>query len=181
RLVSAVIAAAVEVGVPAQRVQTDHVQIEPRYEEQRTRRDFVGYFVRKTIVITLREPERFDALLGQVLEAGANYVHGIQFRTTDLRNQRDYARKLAIHAAREKAEDLATELDQRIGLPLSITEESGGAWYWYNDTWGGRWGGGWMSQNVVQSVGGGPSSIDEGFALGEISVTARIRATFELE
>ncbi|MFH1143667.1 MAG: SIMPL domain-containing protein, partial [Candidatus Eisenbacteria bacterium] len=47
RLVSAVIAAAVEVGVPAQRVQTDHVQIEPRYEEQRTRRDFVGYFVRK--------------------------------------------------------------------------------------------------------------------------------------
>ena len=74
--VKQVIAAAEALGVPAKHIQTDHISIEPRYRENYEQRDFVGYFVRQTVVVTLKDISRFEDLLTAVLEAGANYVHG---------------------------------------------------------------------------------------------------------
>lgn len=179
QLTGAVVAAAQRTGVTVERIQTDYLNIEPRYRDEYSQREFLGYFVRRTIAITLREPERFNELLSACLQAGANYVHGIDFRTTDLRNQRDYARTLAIRAAEEKAQDLAGELNQRIGQPYSIQEEPGG-WYQPYSSWWGR-GAAAMTQNVIQSVGGGAPLPEGGIALGEISVTARVTVSFELQ
>jgi len=58
-----------------------------------------GYSVQKTIVVTLSDLSKFEDLLSGVLEAGANYVHNVEFRTTELRKHRDQARALAIQAA----------------------------------------------------------------------------------
>ena len=104
-------------GIESKHVQTDYISIEPRYEDQWEHRNFIGYFVRKTVAITLRDTSRFEALLSRALEAGADYVHGVQFRTTDLRKHRDQARALAIKAAREKAIDLAIS-SQPAGEPF---------------------------------------------------------------
>ena len=58
------------------------------------------------MVITLGDVSRFEDLLSDTLLAGANHVHNVEFRTTELRQHRDAARALAIQAAREKAEAL---------------------------------------------------------------------------
>ncbi len=100
-------AAAEKLGVAEKDIKTDHISIEPRYRDSYEQRDFVGYFVRQTIVITLQDITLFEDLLTDVLDAGANYVHGIQFRTTELRKYKDEARALAIKAAQEKAVAMA--------------------------------------------------------------------------
>jgi hypothetical protein len=170
-------------GIESRHIQTDLISIEPRYHDNYEKDRLIGYFVRKTIVITLKDISKFEDLLTDILAADINYVHGIQFRTTELRQHRDQARALAIQAAREKATALAGELGQTIGRPTSIQEEHAGWWSWYGAWWGSRWDG-YMAQNVVQEVGGNNFNSDAGdsaIAPGQITVNARVTVTFELD
>lgn len=178
-IVSAVLAAAQANGVEPKHLQTDHISIEPRYRDSYEQRDFIGYFVRQTIVVTLKDIAKFDVLLTDALEAGATHVHGIQFRTTELRKHRDAARARAIQAAREKAVALAGELGQEVGQPHEIREDQSGWWSWYNTLWGGR--ASMMTQNVIQEGGGASSETETTLAPGQISVTARVTVSFEME
>ena len=178
--VKQVLAAAEKLGIPAKDIQTDHISIEPRYRDSYEQRDFIGYFVRQTIVITLKDVSQFENLLTDVLDAGANYVHGIQFRTTELRKHKDEARALAIKAAREKAVALAQELDQKVGKPYAIREDQEGWGSGYNSWWGSAGGLG-MTQNVVQNAGNAGMEMDGALAPGQIGVTARVTVSFELE
>jgi uncharacterized protein YggE len=179
-IVQRVLALADEYGIEPEHVQTDYVNIEPRYRNGYYEpSDFIGYFVSKTIVITLRELDKFEDLLASSLEAGVNYVHGVQFRTTELRKHRDEARALAIQAAREKAEAMAGELDQTVGEPRQITEDQSGWWSGYSAWWGSRWGNG-MAQNVIQEAGTGGMAAEGSLAPGQINVNARVSVTFEL-
>jgi uncharacterized protein YggE len=178
QIVAKVLALAKQYAIPPEHVQTDYLNIEPRYNDGYTQREFVGYFVHKTIVITLRDLTKFEDLLSDLLESGVNYVHSIDFRTTDLRKYRDEARELALQAAREKAGAMAAALDQKLGEPRSIQEEANNWWSGYGSGWWGSWGG--MTQNVVQEVGGNYASFDNSLAPGQISVTARVAVSFSM-
>ncbi len=178
--VAKVLAAAAKLGVTAKEIQTDHISIEPRYRDSYEQRDFVGYFVRQTIMITLKDLSHFEDLLTDVLDAGANYVHGIQFRTTELRKHKDEARALAIRAAREKAVAMAAELGQKVGEPYAISEEQSGWWSGYGAWWGSASALG-MTQNVVQNAGDAAAVTEGALAPGQISVTARVTVSFALE
>ncbi len=178
QIVTKVQAVAKSYNIPPEHMQTDYLNIEPRYNDGYTQREFVGYFVHKTVVITLRDLTKFEDVLSALLESGVNYVHGIEFRTTNLRKYRDQARELALQAAREKATAMAAALDQKIGEPRSIQEEANQWWSGYGSGWWGSWGG--MTQNVVQEVGGDYASFDSSLAPGQISVTARVAVNFAI-
>lgn len=178
QIIAKVQAVAKQFNIPAEHVQTDYLNIEPRYNDGYMQREFVGYFVHKTVAITLRDLTKFEDVLSALLESGVNYVHGIEFRTTDLRTYRDEARELALEAAREKATAMAAALDQKIGEPRSIQEEANNWWSGYGSGWWGRWGG--MTQNVIQEVGGDYASFDSSLAPGQISVTARVAVSFAM-
>ncbi len=179
--IAQVIATAQTHGIEDKYIQTDHLSIEPRYYDEYQKRSFIGYFVRRNAVITLRNLDEFEPLLTDLLKSGVNYVHGIEFRTTELRRYRDQARELAAQAAKEKAASLAGALGHKIGNALTINEEQS-SWYgWYSAWWGARWGGG-MTQNVVQNVDGGNYlGQDDTLAPGQIAITARVAVQFELK
>jgi uncharacterized protein YggE len=181
RRVKAVLDIARGYGIQPRHIQTDLISVEPRYQDNYEKEDLIGYFVRKTIVITLKDIDKFEALLTSLLQTDVNYVHGIQFRTTELRQHRDQARALAITAAQEKAEAMAGELGQAIGQPTNIREEQAGWYSWYGSWWGYRRGGGYMAQNVIQEVGSNTPTDGGSFAPGQITVNARVAVTFELE
>jgi hypothetical protein len=172
--VQRVLAVAEAFGVDPRHVQTDFVYIDRWYDEN-------VYVVRKSVVITLKDLSRFEDVLTGVLDAGANEVHGIEFRTTELRRYRDEARALAIRAAQEKAVALAGELDQSVGAPQSIREDDVSWWSGYARWWGYRHSGGAM-QNVVQEIGGASAALgsDASVAPGQISVRARVTVSFEI-
>jgi uncharacterized protein YggE len=161
-------------GLEPQHVQTGYVSIEPRYRNgYYEERDFIGYFVHRTVVITLRDLSRFEALLADALDSGVNYVHGIEFRTTELRQHKDKARALAVQAAQEKAEALAGQLGQSVGEPQLIREEQTD---WRSGY--GAWRGAGMAQNVVQEMASGGFSGEGSLAPGLISISARVAVTF---
>ncbi len=174
--VKRVIAMTRDLGIDPRYIQTDQIQIEPRYDGSYAQSNFIGYFIYKTIVITLKDVDKFESVYTAALGAGVTHVQGIQFRTTELRKYRDQARALAIKAAQEKASALAGELGQKIGPPQSINEEYSGWWSWYSTRWGGS-----MTQNVVQNIGGGAPNPEGTFAPGQISVSARVHVSFGLQ
>ncbi|RPI74304.1 MAG: DUF541 domain-containing protein [Ignavibacteriales bacterium] len=170
-----------ESGVPEKNIQTDHLSIEPRYDNDYNKKDFIGYFVRNTFVITLSEPDKVEELVTNVLESGVNYIHGINFQTTEFKKHREHARELALNAAREKAEKMAGVLGKSIGNPIQINEGYAGSDWWYYNSWSG-WGysrSNTMSQNVMQNIQDG-DQISETMALGKISIKANVNVTFEL-
>jgi uncharacterized protein len=175
--VAAILAAARARGVPDERVRTDFLQVEPRYDTRSMRLVTVGHVVRKTIVVSLRELGAFDALLGDAVAAGATHVHGVDFRVTELRAHRDRARALALDAAREKAQAMAARLGQRLGAPITISEQRDWWASGYRMGWGARQDG--TMQNVVVNADG--EGAGEGtLAPGQISVKGRVSVLFEL-
>ncbi|NQS92345.1 MAG: SIMPL domain-containing protein, partial [Chloroflexi bacterium] len=100
---------------------------------------------------------------------------------SDLRKYRDQARELAVIAASEKAQDLASAAGAEAGCVLSISENtwsyfSGGYWGRNNNLW---------TQNTVQNVPSGNSSGDSSefgpVNLGQISVRAEVNASYALQ
>ena len=75
-----------EAGIPDKDVQTDYLSVEPRYDENYEKKDFIGYFIRNTFVVTLSNPEKVEDLVSSVLQAGVNYIHGIDFQTTEFKS-----------------------------------------------------------------------------------------------
>jgi uncharacterized protein len=165
-------------GIEARYIQTDYIQVEMRYKDYESS-IFDAYVVRQNMVLTLRDIDRFEDLLAGLLDAGITNVHGIQFRTTELRKYRDQARALALKASQEKAVAMAGELGQSVGEPLSIEEGYGGWFSWYDSWWGSRYSG--MTQNVVQNAGPTTYEGDSALAPGQIAVTANVTVSFELK
>lgn len=172
-----------ESGILDKDIQTDHLSVEPRYDDNYEKKDFIGYFIRNTFVVALSDPYKVEDLVTTVLQAGVNFIHGINFQTTEFKKYREQARELALNAAKEKAEKMAGALGQFIGDPLQITEGYGGSDWWYYNSWSG-WGYGrsnTMSQNVMQNIPSNSDQISETIALGKISIKANVTVTFELK
>lgn len=178
RRVQRVIKLAQRHGVPEKKIAADFLQIRPEYDGRRKPDKPPVYVVQRSVVVTLSDIDRFEDLLSAALAEGANYVHGIDFRTTALREHRDAARRQAIKAAREKAALLAGELGLAIGPALRV-QERGGGWF---SSYGRGWGGGrmgTMAQNVSQA--GGQAEGGGTISPGEIAVTAQVNITFALQ
>jgi uncharacterized protein YggE len=173
-------AAARNLAVQASHMQTDYVGIEPKYEHGDIARVLQGYVVRRTVIIRLKEISKFEDLLTAALEAGVTHVHGIEFRTTELRKHRDQARVMAIKAAQEKAELLARESGRKVGAARSIGEASYGYHASYGSWWGTRYSS--MTQNSIQNVGGSaPLESDSTLAPGQISIRVSVHASYVLQ
>jgi uncharacterized protein YggE len=174
-----IIAALAAAGVPGKDIRMDYLNLQPELEGATSRRVLAGYIQRTTLLVDLKDLSRFDGVITASLQAGVEYIHGVEFRTSQLRRHRDEARSLALKAAREKAVLLAGELGGRLGRPRSIQEYPAGYWSSYGSWWGR---GSLMgSQNVVQGTNSGNSGPEGPMAPGTISVSARVGVIFDLE
>jgi uncharacterized protein YggE len=165
--------------IPAEYIQTDYIGIEPKYPQSDVTRELLGYAVRKSVLIRLKDISKFESLLTGVLEVGVTHVHGIEFRTTELRKYRDQARTLALRAAQDKAGLLARESGRAVGKALSIGEATYGYHSSYGSWWGSRYNS--MAQNVSQNIGGASLGSDAALAPGQISIRVSVHASFALD
>lgn len=171
-LVKAVLA----LGIDAKFLSTDRMEVELRYADRgKPIAGIEGYYARRWYSVHLKDVTLLEKLIDTVLKSGANRLSGIEFRTSELRKHRDQARKMAIRAAREKAELLAAELGAGVGGPRTISE-SGSYGYF-----GGRnWSFNNYSQNAVQVMPGRGDG-GETTPLGQIAVSATVAVTFDLK
>lgn len=165
-------------GIAPADMQTNYISVDTQYSNDENDKKppiFLGYEVTKKIVLTLRDMNRIESLLADVVKAGVNRVDDIDFRTTQIRKYKDQARAMAIKAAREKAVALTGEIGQNIGKAFTITEEGVGN---YGSSASSN---NYISQNRSTSVGGDYSDSEGTIAIGQISITARVVVSFELK
>ena len=94
-------------GVAAKDIATDLYVIEPLYDDYDSLY-IKGYRINNVVAITLRDVRKTSPVIAAALKAGANQVLNVEFYTSELRKYRDQARELAMKAAAEKANDLAS-------------------------------------------------------------------------
>jgi uncharacterized protein YggE len=168
--------------------KTDHISIQPHYNYRDNANVSyvkpVGYIVRKNLEVRLTDVALLQTVLTGLITNGVNYVNQVDFRTTELRKHRDQARKMAVRAAKEKAEALTGELGAKLGKVLSITAHDNGGIY------GGARLSGYNGYNnismqnsaiAVGPSGGASDNAVDAFAVGQISVVAAVNVSFLIE
>jgi uncharacterized protein YggE len=157
--------------IPPAQLQTDRISVMQRFtDEEVTKKPpvFLGYTAIKNVAIILRDVSKAENLLTDIIKSGVSYIQNVYFRTTQLRKYKDEARARAIKAAQEKAIALTREIGQSIGRAYLITEEGPTPYYAQN------------TSNFSGSAGAPASSDESTIALGQISITARVTVSFEL-
>jgi uncharacterized protein len=157
-----------EAGVDAKNIQTSALTMGPEYSEDKIPK-FLGYEVSQTIVMTLKDISKYEALMTSFLQAGVNRVNGIRFVVAESRKYRDEARLKAIRAAREKALAMAAELGQTTGKPWEVAE-------------GTDYDAGYLAVNSFTRNDGAQLPQEQStIAGGEVTIRASVRINFQLE
>ena len=115
------------------------------------------YVVDNTVFVTVRDLQSLGKVLDAVVKSGANSINGINFDVSDKSEAIAQARKLAIDAAKSKAQAIAADADIELGdlITLNVYE----------------------NQNVVplyegKYVGGAGSSVPVSAGQMKVQVTA---------
>jgi len=168
-------------GIEEKDIVTDWYVIQPLYDDYDSL-DIKGYRIHNIVAVTLRDIKTVNKVISAALNAGANQVVNVEFYLSDLRRYRDQARELAMKAAREKANDLASAAGAETGCVMNINENTWSNYYggWYGQTQN-LW-----TQNVMQNAapaGGESGALTEAgpVNLGQISVRAEVSASFSLK
>jgi len=128
-----VISSAKEQGVEDKDLKTTDFNIYPRYEWQELsessiyppgKRVLVGYEVRQSLEVKIRELERIGEIIQGATDAGANQVGNLQFTIDDQDELKKQAREEAIKQAKEKAQELASQLGIRLIRISNFSEGS---------------------------------------------------------
>jgi len=83
---------------------------------------FAGYRARISFRITFKELDRADEVAEGLVSAGMNEIERISFETTKLKEERAAARRLAVTAAIEKAQNYCSAADIGLGRVLHIED-----------------------------------------------------------
>ncbi|MDA1312767.1 MAG: SIMPL domain-containing protein [Acidobacteria bacterium] len=148
------------------------------------------YTVRRTVVLTLRDVDKFEDALMSALDAGANYIHNVDFRTSEFRKYADEARALALQAAYEKARDLASVGGFAVSeRPSDVSSAETKLQTWYDVNSSGRQGSrgeaGAIQNSAVSYVGStgqsGQNRAVPNSGVGYLAVRATLDLEFEIE
>lgn len=80
----------------------------------------VMYVVENTVYITVRDLQKLGGILNAVVRAGANNINGINFDVSDKSEAIAQARKLAIDAAKSKAQAIAADAGIQLGNLITL-------------------------------------------------------------
>jgi uncharacterized protein YggE len=155
--------------LPKEDVQTKQVVLNPQYNYEQKKQQ---YYASQTIDIELKNIKQYDDLMEGLVSAGINKINRVEFKTSKLELHQSEARKLAMKAAKIKAEDYVSVLGQKIGKALIISDNSQG--YYPQPMYEAR-----MTKTAMMSDEN--SMPKETLAIGEITITANVNVSFILE
>lgn len=125
-------------GVEEKDVKTSNYSLSPRYEYRATvctptycppgdTRVLIGYEVRESIVVKVRKIDEAGKILAGLGGFGVTDISGVNLTVDDPEKAQNEARREAIKEVREKAKELAQDLDVRLKRIVSFSEDNGGA------------------------------------------------------
>lgn len=119
----AVLEAVRRLGIPAERIQTLRIELQPRYDRRRdvASPEIVGYQALNQVTVRVDDLERVGAVVDAAVTAGANRVTGIAFELSEPEEAYHEALRMAIEKARREAEVVAGALGEMLGPPVEVS------------------------------------------------------------
>jgi len=121
---NAIVASIKGAGIPERDIQTSRFSVSPQrtFDPKGKPGDIVGYEVRNTVNVIVRDLDRVSEVLDAAMAAGANEVHGPDFFIQHPEAAEDDVRRLAMASARRRAEVLAAVEGKTLGPVRSIVD-----------------------------------------------------------
>lgn len=120
--VDAVMAVLKNLGVKEESIQTSAYNISPEYNYDSDPAKLVGYEVRTTLTVSDVKIADTGKILSECVSAGVNDVDSVVYTCSTYDEKYQEALKLAVKAARAKAETLAEAEGSKAGRAVSVTE-----------------------------------------------------------
>lgn len=162
-----------EQGVEDKDLKTVNFNISPRYEWYDTiqfypqgRRVLVGYEVQQSLEVKIRDMEKIGDIIQGATDAGANEVGDLQFTIDNQDELKKQARGQAIEKAKNKAEELASQLGVRLVRIVNFSE-SGVIPYYYG-------------LEKAAGIGGGEEAPAPAIETGENKIEITVSITYEI-
>jgi len=170
---NAVIDSVKEQGVEDKDLKTVNFNIYPRYEWYDTiqfypqgKRVLVGYEVQQSLEVKIRDMEKIGDIIQGATDAGANQVGDLQFTIDNQDEFKKQARGQAIEKAKNKAEELASQLGVKL-VRITNFSESGVIPYYYG------------FEKAV-GMGGGEEAPAPEIETGENKIEVNVTITYEI-
>lgn len=103
-------------------VGSSRITLEQSFEYKDGVRRSTGYNAQVSFHVLLRDLDRIEDILSGVIEAGANLINSVDFQTSRLGEFRAEARRLAMDAARAKAEGYCQAAGVVLGTVIHIED-----------------------------------------------------------
>lgn len=152
-------------GVNSKDYKTEQVSLYQRQDYQTKEKYFQAS---QSIQIQITDLTKYESLMAGLIEAGANKINSVQFRSSEVEKYESEARKKAVENAQKKAKDYAETLGQNVGKALMVYENS--------------------TQTIFPRVGqmkamayAESDTATQTLAEGEIEITAHVNISFELK
>jgi hypothetical protein len=172
---NAVIAAVKGQGVEEKDLQTTSFNMYPRYDWRDStvsypegQRVLVGYEVRQSLEIKIRDLETVGSIVQASTDAGANELSDLQLTIDDQENLKKQAREEAIDQAKAKAEELAEQLGIKLVGISNFSENSSYPYISYTKS------------AMPMGLGGAEDSSAE-IALGENEIEITVYLTYKIK
>lgn len=170
-----------EQGVEDKDIRTTNFNLFPRYEFQREassseffppsgERVLVGFEVKQSISVKVRDTKEAGRLIAGVSELGASSVSSLNFTIDDEEALMEEARSAAIEDARDKAKQLARDLDVSLVRVVSFSEFGGGGFRGLDFAV--------ATESIAFDDGGG--AIAPALPTGENRIVSNVSVTYEI-
>jgi uncharacterized protein len=103
-------------------VNTSRVTISQSFRYTNGEQKFIGYTAKVVFHVLLHQLDKMEDILAGLVDAGVNELDSVDFQTTKLKEIRADARRQAIIAAREKAENYCHAAGVSLGKVIHIED-----------------------------------------------------------
>ena len=146
-------------------VTTSRVTIDQSFRYTANEHKFIGYTAKVVFHVLLRQLDKMEDVLAGLVDAGLNELDSVDFQTTKLKEIRAEARRQAITAAREKAENYCHAASVALGKILHIEDVNPDE----------------LLRRGTSHVEAGRLSQSQAFDPGSITVSAAVIVAYKIE
>ncbi|MBL0013527.1 MAG: SIMPL domain-containing protein [Flavobacterium sp.] len=148
--------------------QTQRVNLYPNYDYEKKKSN---YMATQTVIILLRDLNKYDALMDGLVDVGINRIDNVEFKSSKMEALQSDARKLAMQNAKAKAEDFVSVLNQKVGKAMTISDNTQ-TYYPPRPMY---------EMKTMAMADGGGGAPRETLAAGEIELVVNVSVSFVLE
>ncbi len=152
-------------GIAEKDIKTQRVNLYKSRDYQ-AKQDY--FYASQSLSVTLTNLDNYEKIMGGLMDAGANTINGVEFKSSKVADYESEIRIKAVENAKKKAEDYARALNQKVGKAVFVSDNSQTIFPRMYSM---------KATEMMDASGAGQQTL----AIGEIEITSNVTIAFELK